>query len=251
MIGVNSTTGKALKGYDHLRQSIRDILKTPIGSRVMRRDYGSRIWDLVDAPINAETLAELHIATAEALDKWEPRILIESVAVTFDPSAVRVSSDYPILTMEKIAPDIAFESADLTLYADSPETNFWDDVVISTFGYLQGVGSVFRANNLYPFMGEMTERGYMRADIQEDNDVDISDVMDFLRAYVNLEDEETTARFNRVREIAFNRWKAGDTIFNKYWASSAGRATSAALIVDVAGTYLPDGKKINLEGLVV
>jgi uncharacterized protein len=251
MIGVNSTTGKALKGYDHLRQSIRDILKTPIGSRVMRRDYGSRIWDLVDAPINAETLAELHIATAEALDKWEPRILIESVAVTFDPAGVRVSSDYPVLTTERVSAEIVMgNNENLALYADSPETNFWDDVIISTFGYLQE-GSVFRANNLYPFMGEMTERGYMRADIQEDNDVDISDVMDFLRAYVNLEDEETTARFNRVREIAFNRWKAGDPIFNKYWASAAGRATSAALIVDVAGTYLPDGKKINLEGLVV
>jgi phage baseplate assembly protein W len=41
MQGMNRNTGRKLSGVDHLRQSIVDILTTPIGSRVMRRDYGS------------------------------------------------------------------------------------------------------------------------------------------------------------------------------------------------------------------
>ena len=63
-----------------MRQSIRDILTTPIGSRVMRRTYGSRLFRLVDAPLNRSTLLDLYAATAEALDLWEPRIRVISVA---------------------------------------------------------------------------------------------------------------------------------------------------------------------------
>lgn len=79
MNGIDANTGKRLSGLAHLRQSIRDILTTPIGSRVMRRDYGSRLYELVDAPINRETLLDLYAATAEALAIWEPRIEVEEV----------------------------------------------------------------------------------------------------------------------------------------------------------------------------
>jgi phage baseplate assembly protein W len=60
----------------HLRQSIRDILTTPKGSRVMRRSYGSDLFDLVDAPMNRETLMKIYAATVGALTTWEPRILV-------------------------------------------------------------------------------------------------------------------------------------------------------------------------------
>jgi hypothetical protein len=79
MNGMNSVTGRSLSGLDHLRQSVRDILTTPIGSRVMRRDYGSRLFELVDAPLNGETLVELYAATAEAIATWEPRFRVERV----------------------------------------------------------------------------------------------------------------------------------------------------------------------------
>ena len=51
MLGMNAHTGQALSGLDHLRQSIADILSTPLNTRVMRRDYGSRIPELIDQPI--------------------------------------------------------------------------------------------------------------------------------------------------------------------------------------------------------
>ena len=48
MIGMSAVTGKPLEGLDHLRQSIADILSTPIGTRVGRREYGSLLAELVD-----------------------------------------------------------------------------------------------------------------------------------------------------------------------------------------------------------
>ena len=79
MIGMNAQTGQRLGGIDHLRQSIRDILTTPIGSRVMRREYGSRLFELVDAPLSEETLTEIYAATAQALDAWEPRLRVTRI----------------------------------------------------------------------------------------------------------------------------------------------------------------------------
>ncbi|WP_375651188.1 GPW/gp25 family protein [Bartonella sp. OT172YNZD] len=77
--GMDRTTGKPLTGIDHLRQSILDILSTRIGSRVMRRDYGSRVAELIDAPINNSFSVALYAAVAEALDKWEPRFKLKKI----------------------------------------------------------------------------------------------------------------------------------------------------------------------------
>ena len=73
MKGMNVKTGKELEGIDHLKQSIIDILTTPINSRIMLRDYGSKLFELVDKPINKDFTLEVYAATAEALEKFEKR----------------------------------------------------------------------------------------------------------------------------------------------------------------------------------
>lgn len=86
MIGTNATTGKPLSGIDHLRQSIADILSTPIGSRVMRREYGSELFRLVDRPATSGFFVQLYAATVEALSTWEPRIKVTSVLAEHESS---------------------------------------------------------------------------------------------------------------------------------------------------------------------
>jgi hypothetical protein len=78
---MNAHTGRAIEGEEHLRQSIADILTTPIGSRVMRRDYGSLLPELIDRPFNGATRTQLYGATASALMRWEPRIRLTRVAL--------------------------------------------------------------------------------------------------------------------------------------------------------------------------
>ncbi|MEX0304350.1 MAG: GPW/gp25 family protein [Leisingera sp.] len=92
MLGIDATTGKSLSGLDHLRQSVRDILTTPIGTRVMRRDYGSRLYSLVDEPMNDATRLDMMAATYEALETWEPRLQLDSISVEMpEPGNVLVS----------------------------------------------------------------------------------------------------------------------------------------------------------------
>ena len=81
-MGMNTQNGRSLTELDHLRQSIVDILNTPIGSRVMRRDYGSKLFNLIDAPLNRGTLVDIYAATAEALMQWERRLIVSAVDMT-------------------------------------------------------------------------------------------------------------------------------------------------------------------------
>ncbi|WP_235014735.1 GPW/gp25 family protein [Billgrantia desiderata] len=76
---MSAATGRQLEGIEHIQQSVRDILTTPLGSRVMRRDYGSLLPELIDQPLNGATALRAYSATVVALMKWEPRIRVRQI----------------------------------------------------------------------------------------------------------------------------------------------------------------------------
>lgn len=81
MKGMSNTNGGYLDDIEHLKQSIIDILTTPVGSRVICRDYGSNLFRLVDQPINKYLFPKIYAAIADALDKWEPRFKVEKITI--------------------------------------------------------------------------------------------------------------------------------------------------------------------------
>lgn len=96
---MNRTTGRAISVMEHLQQSVADILSTPIGTRVMRRDYGSQVTMLVDQPNNKITELRLMSAAASALMRWEPRLTIAQLRIERDPEVpgralVRIDGAY-------------------------------------------------------------------------------------------------------------------------------------------------------------
>jgi phage baseplate assembly protein W len=76
---MNRKTGGAIDTLDHISQSITDILTTRIGTRVMRREYGSLLPELVDHPFNDVTRLRVYASTVMALMRWEPRISLSRV----------------------------------------------------------------------------------------------------------------------------------------------------------------------------
>ena len=72
--GMSRQSGMSIDQTDHILQSVRDILTTPIGSRVMRRDYGSLLPFLIDSPMNAYFLMQLRAAVIHGLMRWEKRV---------------------------------------------------------------------------------------------------------------------------------------------------------------------------------
>src|SRR5918997_4389445 len=95
-----SRTGsvRLVSGVDEVDAAIRMILSTVPGERVMRPDFGCAMWELLFAPLTAGTLGLVEQAVREALDRWEPRIALESVIASGDqPSGtVTITFGYPV-----------------------------------------------------------------------------------------------------------------------------------------------------------
>lgn len=89
-LGMSQNNGKAITDTDHLRQSVRDILLTPQGSRIARREYGSLLSTLIDRPQNPALRLQIMSAVYVALSRWEPRLTLDSITISsnFDGSMV-------------------------------------------------------------------------------------------------------------------------------------------------------------------
>ncbi len=78
-IGMSRNTGRTITDADHISQSLSDILRTPVGSRVMRRDYGSLLSSMIDQPQTPALELQIKVACYFAVLKWEPRISLSTV----------------------------------------------------------------------------------------------------------------------------------------------------------------------------
>lgn len=69
----------------NIEDSIRIVLGTSLGERVYRPNFGSRLSELVFAPMNLQTLLLMRLYVEEALEMWEPRIVLDVVRTDPDP----------------------------------------------------------------------------------------------------------------------------------------------------------------------
>ena len=99
-LGVDARGGIAVtRGNADIEASIKVILGTAMGERVMRPEFGSSIHDYVFAPNNATTHGLLAYHVQEALARWEPRIDVDMVDVQpdiADPSRVIINILYSV-----------------------------------------------------------------------------------------------------------------------------------------------------------
>ncbi|MGQ2384911.1 GPW/gp25 family protein [Acinetobacter ursingii] len=79
---MSRETGLSITEIQSIEQSIQDIVTTPLGSRVMRRDYGSMLADLIDQPMNDVLVVKIYSAIYTPITRWENRISIESLNVS-------------------------------------------------------------------------------------------------------------------------------------------------------------------------
>lgn len=79
MAGLDRRTLKPLDGFAHVVQSIDVILATRIGSRVMRRHFGSSAVALLGRMLSADTIVQFFAVYALAIEIWEPRFRIVRV----------------------------------------------------------------------------------------------------------------------------------------------------------------------------
>jgi hypothetical protein len=88
---VNPRGGLTLvTGATDIEQSLRIVLGTIPGERVMRPEFGCRAWELVFAPNDGATRGLLILYVEQALRFWEPRIELQGVNVIDNPEQPNV-----------------------------------------------------------------------------------------------------------------------------------------------------------------
>lgn len=86
-------------GTEELDASIRMIVSTAQGERVMRPDFGCRIWDQLFEPIDTDSLGAMEQAVEEAIAMWEPRVEVSSITAEQDSESselVNIAIEYVI-----------------------------------------------------------------------------------------------------------------------------------------------------------
>ena len=94
------------KGQLSIEDSIKIILGTAKGERVMRPDFGCDIHEHLFSAATPATLNLIESSVEEALVRWEPRIDIESVDARTDdeePHTVLIEIDYHVRTTNSLS----------------------------------------------------------------------------------------------------------------------------------------------------
>ncbi len=71
----------ATEGPEKLRENLKHLLLTRIGERVMRRQYGGGVTQLLQENINDGLIAVARHQISKAILRFEPRVLPQEVAV--------------------------------------------------------------------------------------------------------------------------------------------------------------------------
>jgi phage baseplate assembly protein W len=92
-------------GEDNVRQSIRLILLTEPGERLLREEFGCGLRRFLFEPNTVTTRQLIRDRIAQAIGRWEPRVLLDAVEVEADaesPSLVNVTIFFRLVATQAL-----------------------------------------------------------------------------------------------------------------------------------------------------
>jgi len=66
--GTDRNTGRLISGVPYLWQRLSDVIATPVGSLVGRRDFGSRMFEVLDRNVDSGFYMDAFVRLAEAIN---------------------------------------------------------------------------------------------------------------------------------------------------------------------------------------
>lgn len=71
---------------DNIREGMRVVLATALGERIMLPQFGTDLRERLFEPNTVATRRLIQKRIESALQRWEPRVAVESIAVEQDPA---------------------------------------------------------------------------------------------------------------------------------------------------------------------
>jgi phage baseplate assembly protein W len=92
MADIDRRTGMVIDNYASAVQSVEIILSTRLGSRVMRREFGAGVVELLGRLMTARLFDVFKLLLAAAIDLWEPRFRVRWVHVNGSADELRLGT---------------------------------------------------------------------------------------------------------------------------------------------------------------
>jgi phage baseplate assembly protein W len=92
-------------GEDNVRESLRLILLTEPGERLMREEFGCGLRRFLFEPNTVTTRQLIRDRIAQAIGRWEPRVALEAVEVEADannPRLVAITILFRLVTTQAL-----------------------------------------------------------------------------------------------------------------------------------------------------
>lgn len=87
--------GEIVTDLADIAQSLDNLWNTPVGSDILRPNYGCEWWKYIDYPVDLAALymiRELILAT----NRWEPRVMIQRITPSIDLSHIKFHTQYQL-----------------------------------------------------------------------------------------------------------------------------------------------------------
>lgn len=100
---VNPITGDvpSAKNETAVKKSLINLLKTPVGTKPFRPDYGTRLQDYLFEPADIETELAINDEIAEVIKKFEPRVELIAIESNIQDSGIEVRIDYYVVNVSE------------------------------------------------------------------------------------------------------------------------------------------------------
>lgn len=82
MTGIDRNTGKAIDNLTSTFQSVEVIFSTRLSSRVMRREFGGGVAELLGRAVTPRLFAAFQQLIGTAIDLWEPRLNVRKISLS-------------------------------------------------------------------------------------------------------------------------------------------------------------------------
>lgn len=99
MFDQKSATVRMVEEEEDIRQSLKIILTTAYGERIMRPDFGSNLHKVNFSALNSSVINDISSYIAQSILEFEPRVTLEDIDIDLDQSyngVLKIKLDYTI-----------------------------------------------------------------------------------------------------------------------------------------------------------
>ena len=77
-----------------VKKALINLIKTPLGTKPFSPEYGTRLYDFLFGPADAQTESEINDELNQCITKFEPRVTVVSITTDMSNDGIEIQLNY-------------------------------------------------------------------------------------------------------------------------------------------------------------